>query len=66
MFSIGDPVRWVSPNGETYFGVVRWIAPGTQTLHITCDPKRCSEDHGPWHVAGAVTHAVEYDNPTLF
>lgn len=65
MFQVGDSVRFTYPYGQTYFGVVRWIAPGTQTLHITCDPKRCSEDHY-WHVAGVVEHAVEYDNPTLF
>ena len=65
MFQVGDPVRWVSEAGVPYAGVVRWIAPGTQTLHITCDPKRCGTDHA-WHCAGAITHAVEYDNPTLF
>ena len=62
MFAVGDPVRWTSQAGVPFAGTVRLIF-GT-TLQITCDPKRCGEDHA-WHVAGA-SHDLEHDNPTLF
>ncbi len=71
MFQVGDAVRWATDVGEPRAGIVRYIPDFAevawkpyQILHITCDPKRCVEDHGMSHVAASTR--VEYDNPTLF
>ena len=64
MFHVGDAVRWTSSAGVPFAGDVRYTpAWAPDTLHITCDPKRCSDDH-QWHVAHA--SQIAPDNPTLF
>lgn len=51
MVDVGHYVTWTTSAGVHSAGVVRWIAPGTDTLHITCDPKNCDcGGWGPWHV----------------
>lgn len=50
---IGLLVRWTTEGGRRLAGTVRWIAPDSDTLHVTCDPKVCGCDHEVWHVVAA-------------